>query len=65
VKDNKLNTIDKLVQTITITDFYRYSIAILDYVLVLFELDALEDPDFLDWLLIVERAIESALLDLI
>jgi hypothetical protein len=34
-------------------------------VLVLFELDVLEDLDFLDWLLIVERAIESALLDLI
>ena len=32
MKDNKLNTIDKLVQTITITDFYRYSIAILDYI---------------------------------
>jgi hypothetical protein len=32
VKDNKLNAIDKLVQTITITDFYRYSIAILNYI---------------------------------
>ncbi|MBZ6374909.1 MAG: hypothetical protein LBE67_07850, partial [Kocuria palustris] len=32
VKDNELNAIDKTVQTITIADFYRYSIAILDYI---------------------------------
>ena len=31
VKDNELNAIENLVTGVTVTEFYRYSTAILDY----------------------------------
>ena len=32
VKDNKLNVIENLVIRVTVTEFYRYSTTILDYI---------------------------------